>query len=122
MRTRLTRPRGILSGLLAVSTLSACTSWHTQPLAEVIAKPQSHDVRVDRADGTRLVIVKPQATADSLVGTSGGKPAGVALTDIRQIAVRRSDGTKTGILILGGVVLVVGTIVFLDEVGKLNEN
>jgi hypothetical protein len=114
MRTRLTRPRGILSGLLAVSTLSACTSWHTQPLAEVIAKPQSHDVRVDRADGTRLVIVKPQATADSLVGTSGGKPAGVA--------VRRSDGTKTGILILGGVVLVVGTIVFLDEVGKLNEN
>jgi hypothetical protein len=36
--------------------------------------------------------------------------------------VRRSDGTKTGILILGGVVLVVGTIVFLDEVGKLNEN
>jgi hypothetical protein len=85
-------------------------------LAEIIAKPQTHDVRVDRADGTRLVIVKPQATADSLVGTSGGKPAGVALADVREIAVRRGNDTRTALLVLGVVVLVSATVVTYEGV------
>jgi hypothetical protein len=85
-------------------------------LAEIIAKPQTHDVRVDRADGTRLVIVKPQATVDSLVGTSGGKPAGVALADVREIAVRRGNDTRTALLVLGVVVLVSATVVTYEGV------
>jgi hypothetical protein len=46
----------------------------------------------------------------------------VALTDIRQVAVSHSDGTKTGILILGGVALLVGSIVAIQAFQEANEN
>ena len=106
MRTSVNRPRAILGSLLAASTLSACSSWHTQPLtpARVVAEQHPPAVRIGRADGKRLVLGEPQVTVDSLVGNSGGERASVALADIREIAVRRSDPVNTIVLVVVSVV------------------
>jgi hypothetical protein len=61
-------------------------------------------VLIGRADGKRLVIREPQVTVDSLVGNSGGERASVALADIREIAVRRSDPVNTIVLVVVSVV------------------
>ena len=113
MRTSVSRPRAILSSLLAASTLSACSSWHTQPLtpAQVIAEQHPQAVRIGRADGNRQVIVEPQVTVDSLVGNSDGGRASVALADIREIAVRRSDPGKTIGLVVGSVMAAGGALI-----------
>lgn len=122
MRTRAIPPHAMLCTLLAVGSSTACSSWHTQPLAQVLAAKQPDAVRVVRHDGTRLVIDKPHATADSLVGTSGGKAAGVMLTEIDAVAVRRNDDGNTALLILGGVVLATVVIVGIEGFKAANEN
>ena len=106
MRNSVNRPRALLSSLLAASTLSACSSWHTQRLtpAQVIAEQHPRAVRIGRADGNRLVLGEPQVTVDSLVGNTGGGRASVALADIREIAVRRGDPGKTiGLMVLSAL-------------------
>ena len=112
MRTSVIRPRAILTSLLAVSTVSACSTWHTQPLtpAQVIAEQHPPAVRVDRADGNRQVIVEPRVIADSLVGTSGGRRLSVPLADIGAIAVSRGDPLKSVGMFLG-VVAAIGAAV-----------
>lgn len=113
MRTSMIRLRAILSSLVALSTVSACSSWHTQPLtpAQVIGEQHPQAVRVDRTNGNRLVITEPQVTTDSLVGNSEGRHASVPLADIHEIAVRRSDPGKTIGLVLGSVVAAAGALI-----------
>ena len=113
MRTSVIWPRTILSTLLAVNTLGACSSWHTQPLtpAQVLAEQHPKAVRIVRADGNHQVIVEPQVTADSLVGSSGGRHVSVPLADIHEIAVSRGDPLKSIAMFLGVVAATAGAVI-----------
>lgn len=88
---------------LGVGMASGCGSWHAVPVSpqELVADARPGRVRVTQADGTRLVIGRPQIVGDSLVGLHGHQPVGVGLRDVTEIAVRRTSALKTGGLVLG---------------------
>jgi hypothetical protein len=96
-------PRGMLWSLLIATALTACTSWRVQQVGpeQLLAGQHPNAVRVQRADRSRIVLSRPQLRGDSLVGTTRGRPTGVPLGDISQIAVRRGNALKTTGLILG---------------------
>lgn len=93
----------MLGTLLAATTLAACTSWRMQPLSpeQLLNDQRPTAVRVQRADGGRIVLTKPQLVPDSLVGTTRGQRTAVSLADITQVAVRRGNALKTTGLVLG---------------------
>lgn len=102
--------------MLGAATLSACTSWQVQTVSpeQVIATQNPPAVRVQRLDGSRVVVDSPRIGGDSLVGATGGKPTGVPLADIYQLAIRHDDGAKSV-----GLVLVVAAGAFLILVGMV---
>ena len=53
---------------------TACQSWHTERLAPdaVLATRQPAQLRVTRADGSRIVIEQPALVGDTLVGSGRG--------------------------------------------------
>lgn len=57
-------------------------------------------LRITRTDGSRIVVYDPHIAADSVVGSNGGRHAGVALSDIRETELLRSDPLKTTGLVL----------------------
>jgi hypothetical protein len=68
---------------------------------ELLATQHPKTVRILRADSTRIVLNSPRLSGDSLIGKSDGGPAGVLVSDISQIAVRRESPSKTVGLIVG---------------------
>jgi len=103
MRAHGSMHSAMLSPLLVVTTLTACTSWRVQPVSpeQLLNDERSRTVRVQRADRSRVVLNSPQLVPDSLLGTTRGQRTGVPLADITQIAVRRENALKTTGLILG---------------------
>ncbi len=110
LRLFITLKRLIASVVLA-AYLPACTSWKTQPVSpeHTIATKQPSRVRVTRADGSKIILIRPQVAGDSLAGDlpGSGRPGqpnsrlAVPLSDVREVAVERVDGVKTGALIVG---------------------
>ena len=109
--------RRVVSLLLLAAYLPACTSYQatTQPVAELTAapKPPEH-LRVTTTDGAQIDVNDPRVANDTLYGSTwttgagGEQRAGVMtipLADIRTVEVRKSDGTKT-LLLVGGFVAV----------------
>ena len=112
-------PRTIVCALLQVLTLiSGCSSWQVQagPVPEVITKQHPHRLRVTRADQSLVVLKDPEIRADTLFEVlappAGGQDTstgqGVALADIRQVAIRRTSEGRTFLLVVGSLVVVVG--------------
>ena len=103
MRAHGSMRSAMLSTLLVVTTLTACTSWRVQPVSpeRLLNDERPKAVRVQRADSSRVVLNSPQLVSDSLLGTTRGQRTAVPLADITQIAVRRGNGLKTTGLILG---------------------
>jgi hypothetical protein len=89
--------------LLVATTLNGCTSWRVQPVSpeQLLNDEHPKAVRVQRPDSSRVILDSPRLVGDSLLGTTHGRPAGVAVADITGIAVRRSNTLKTAGAIVG---------------------
>ena len=124
-----------LAGALLMSTqVLACTRWHTEKVAPApfIAEKHPARVRLLLSDGTNPELTRPAIIGDSVVGTyqrfakpappgaspyaSGARSAShsarraFALTDIQQVAVRKTSADRT-VLLVG--VLLAGVAAFL---------
>jgi hypothetical protein len=106
--------RRAVSILLLAVYLPACTSYHTTtlPVAELTAAPEAPErIRVTTADGATVEVDAPRVANDTLYGSTwttgaGGKQSAGVMTipiaNIRTVEVRKSDGTKT-LLLVGGI-------------------
>jgi hypothetical protein len=107
--------RAVAGLLLLATTLAACTSWQVQTVTpeQVVTTQHPSTVRVQRLDGTRAVVDDPRIGGDSLLGLTIGKPIGVPLADIHQVAVKRGNAGKTVGLVLAvtvGVIVLAGVM------------
>ena len=111
--------RGIAVLALGAFLMSAsgCTSWRVQDVepAALVRDQAPKQVRITRVDGTRAVVRQPEVAGDSIRGMApadsarglAGGPTSVALADVRQIAVRKTDPLKTaGLVVVGAFVAV----------------
>ncbi|HJR16014.1 MAG TPA: hypothetical protein VJ808_04105 [Gemmatimonadales bacterium] len=87
----------------------ACMSWQTQEASpeQLLAENPPDQVRVTRADGSTVLIVKPLISGDSLTGTlpgsapDSGRPLSLPLADVRSVEVRRVNAGRTALLVAG---------------------
>jgi len=87
--------------------LPACSRWYVQPTAprELIGTQHPRSVRVIRTDHSRVVVAEPEIRGDTLYGLAeqglGGRArtrTRIPLDDVGQIAVRKIDAVRTGLL------------------------
>jgi hypothetical protein len=117
------RPRALdrlLTLLAAVLWASACARWQpaTQPVPDLLAQKGVEELRVTRADSSRLVLYHPVLVGDSLVGTrsrrtpatpfadtearrADGPEVTLPLSDVRQVETRQARTGRTLLLVLG---------------------
>ena len=109
--------RSAISALLGALYLTACHSWQvgTPTPAQFVAREHPAQVRVTRTDGSTVMLNAPAVRGDSLVGLAGAakagdsvRAAGLPLSDVSSVAVRKSDTGMTVLLTAGIVVGVVG--------------
>jgi len=101
--------RRVVSALLLATYLPACTSFQatTQPVAELTAPPKSVEkMRVITTKGATVELQYPRVVNDTLYGSpvnadSKAGPVAVPVADIQTIEVRKSDGGKTAMLVVG---------------------
>jgi hypothetical protein len=103
----------------------ACMSWKTQPVSpdRALAK-HPNQVRITRADGSKLVLLRPTIVADSLVGEPPGDSAkriaqrvAIPLSDVQSVAVQQVSAGKTILLIAGVGVTALAVIAAADCCG-----
>lgn len=107
------RPYSTLVRAALIATLGmpaiACMSWKTQPVSpdQALAKSPTQ-VRVTRADGSKVVLLRPAIVADSLIGEPPGDPTkriaqrvAIPLSEVQSVAVQRLSAGKTALLIAG---------------------
>ncbi len=101
---------------LLVWYLAACTTWHVQKAGsppQIISAQQPTAVRLTQANGSHVVVEEPRVVGDdSLAGVSHGRPFKVAVSDVRQVAIKEVDAGRTIGLALGlvGLALFVGAL------------
>ena len=102
--------RSVATVLLAVY-LPACHYWaepQDLPPQQYVDRERPADVRVTLTDSSTVVLQRPWVSSDTLWGGSAsGLLRGVPLSSVQHIQVRESDGTATGLLVVG-IVTVVG--------------
>ena len=80
--------------------------------ARFVEAEQPKSIRVTRTDGTILTLKSPVVRGDSLVGSvssEGATPStGVALWDVSSVAVTKTDGGKTALLVVGIPLAIIG--------------
>ncbi len=93
--------RRLIAGSLLLA--GGCSSWRVQPVspAQLVAERHPSQVRVQRQDGTRVVLRQPAVRGDSLVSQRAGDSTGVYVRDISAAAVRRFDPVATVGLVAG---------------------
>jgi hypothetical protein len=117
--------RRLVSALLLVTYLPACTSFQatTQPVAELTAPPKSVEkMRVVTTTGATIELEYPRVVNDTLYGgpvtsTTKAGPIAVPVADIQTIEIRKSDGGKTAMLVVG-----IGAVFALLAVAASNIN
>lgn len=102
--------------LLILAGFIACHSVQSlrvpEPNDQLEGNPYVIDVT--RRDQSIVTIYQPRVRGDSLLGwlenpvpdASSARRAAVSLADVREISVRRFDGTGTTVLLLGGAMVV----------------
>jgi len=101
---------GALIPAMAAVVLSGCMSWRSETLspAQLIETRKPPVVRVTRADSSKVILRDPEVAGDTLFGrpqssledTPGGR-TGIPLAGIHSIATRKSDPTKSTLLVVG---------------------
>lgn len=104
------RARALLSMLVLVSYLNACSRWQVQaaPTTSVLTKHPGKDVRVTTAEGQRIKLQKPTIIGDTVVGRRDTTTVAIPLQSVREVAVRRTDVARTALLIVG-----IGAVAFV---------
>jgi hypothetical protein len=117
--------RAWIAGLLvAAQALTACTSWRVQSITpqELLSRDHPKAIQVRERGGAEYVLESPQVLRDSLIGFAtasietasftSGMVTGtrverrIAMTAVDHIAVKQSDGVKTGFLFVGVLLLI----------------
>jgi hypothetical protein len=111
--------------LLGIVLTAACSSWQQRRITqgEIPVVTSGRPVRVTRADGSTVVLERPQIVADSLVGVleTTNRRAAISLGDIRRLEEKRVSAQRTAGLtigILAGVLIVVGALIVLPFVAS----
>ena len=102
------RARRTVALVLLSCYLPSCTSWHTQRagVETVVESRQPDKIQIMTHYGDKFALANPRIEGDSLVGiqynVSMNPPRrAVALSDIRQVALRKTDVGKTVGLVVG---------------------
>jgi hypothetical protein len=117
--------RRLIACILLPTYLGACVTWKTQEASpqQVLADEQPDKMRVTLADGSRVVLLEPVVSGDTLTGIGearrthqGYEPVGrlsIPLDDVADVAVRKGDFLKSVVLMLGIAVAVGVAAVFV---------
>jgi hypothetical protein len=95
----------------------ASITWQvgTPTPARFVEAERPSSIRVTRTDGTIITLKSPVVRGDSLVGavsSEGAAPStGVGLSDVGSVSIRKTEGGRTALLVLGIVGVVVGGLV-----------
>ena len=111
--------RRIIACILLPCYLVACMSWKTQEASpqQVLAEEQPDKVQVTLTDGSQLVLEGPVVSGDTLSGLDDGTPVHIPVANVSSIAVKETDGVKTGLLVFGGLVVVAAVVVVIGFSG-----
>jgi hypothetical protein len=96
--------RRALAALLLVLYLPACTSWQVGKTSpdQLFEDDPPEKVRVTQTDGSRVELLAPMITPDTLWGTvKGGDTVSIALSQVQKVEVRHFDGLKSLAVIFG---------------------
>lgn len=124
MRWRKRSPTGRQLAALAQLALflPACTSWRVEPVAPadlIATKP--YLVRLTLPDSSRLTLTDPVIRGDTLYGyrenadPRAGRPDAVPVAQVREVAVRRPDPTKTTLFGVGVLVAAFSALCLADS-------
>jgi hypothetical protein len=109
--------RRLIACILLPCYLVACTSWKTQEASpqQVLAHEQPDKMRVTLADGSRVVLLEPVVSGDTLTGIGEARRTrlSIPLDDVADVAVRKGDFLKSVVLMLGIAVAVGVAAVFV---------
>lgn len=108
-------PRRSCALLLLAASLGACTTWQAQngPLPE---GQRPVDVRLTLNDGS-VVVLEDATVGGGSIRSGHGPGNGIALSQVRRVEVRRTDGAMTA-LAVGGGLLAVGVAALLAGGGS----
>ena len=95
-----------VAALLFVLQLAGCTSWHveTLPPAELIAQKHPGRLRVEKLDGKRVMVYRPEVQGDSLVGrpsATSKESRAVGLADVSSVSTGHFNAGRTILLVVG---------------------
>ena len=123
MKNSQVRHRLQFGWLLVVVGLPSCTKWQVQqvPPRQLLADGRLEKIRVVRNDNVKVVLQRPEIRRDSLYGirdesalrldkagrqtSRHGAKETMALVDVQNVAVRKTDPVTTGLLVGAGVAL-----------------
>jgi len=124
-------PQQLRAPIMMAACLSACTHWQVQSVSpqQVLETRHPQKIRVTRADSTKVVLAEPRIVGDTLYGVGARSPRaahqppgeGIALADVSQVAIRRTDPAATTLLVLGSAA-VVGGVALVVFVSSLPED
>ncbi len=110
--------RRVVSAILLPVYLSSCTSWQVQSVSpeQVVEQEQPSQVRVTTTDQSEVVLEAPRVAGDNLLGlgdrnvswagsayavSDTGSALEIPLADISHVALKKTDATKSVMLVLG---------------------
>ncbi len=109
--------RRILSCILLPAYLSSCTAWHVQRAspAQVVEEEQPSQIRVTTTGHSDVILKAPRVSGDTLIGlgprnvswagsayavSDTGSALEIPLADISHVALKKTDATKSVLLVL----------------------
>ena len=106
-----------------IACTSACTKWQAQPAPppQLLAERQPDKIRVTRTDRSRAVLLRPGVVNDSMYGvldesrvridrdgpraSRHGAREAIALSQVSEVAIRKTDPVGTSLLVASGLFL-----------------
>ena len=90
---------------LLLSSVIACTRWQPQEISpeRVVSEREPSRIRVTRSDSTRVELIRPHVSGDSLIGsvTPSGPPVSIPLSAVAHVSVAKANPGATIALLLG---------------------
>ncbi len=101
---------------MVMLNLPACYAWQRRSPEQQRRDPRPATLRFMLPDGGRVVMVNGVVTGDSLIGTSSGSDARLAVhvQRIQDLAIRRLDPATTSALALGFLVAGAGAFALVS--------